>query len=140
MRLFIVYLECVLRKTESDKEDASSYAYQQHEAFRIDYVRCAYNDTLSSLYHFLMKTIAWFARQFNDLAHRVNAIVSTNVPMEALSHLRGTEHGSAIITISSRKISDILLQVAIVDNAAHRTPSREVYPHACRLIARWTER
>ena len=31
---FIVYtdLECVLRKMESDKEDASSYVYQQHES------------------------------------------------------------------------------------------------------------
>jgi len=35
--LFIFYadLECVLRKTESDKKDASSYAYQRHEAFRL---------------------------------------------------------------------------------------------------------
>jgi len=44
---FIVYadLECVLRKTESDKKDALSYAYQRHEAFNIDYyVRCAYDD------------------------------------------------------------------------------------------------
>ncbi|XP_018365191.1 PREDICTED: uncharacterized protein LOC108762616 [Trachymyrmex cornetzi] len=33
---FIVYadLECVLRKTEPDKEDASSYTYQQHEECR----------------------------------------------------------------------------------------------------------
>ena len=28
---------CVLRKTESDREDASSYTYQQHEAFNIGY-------------------------------------------------------------------------------------------------------
>jgi len=36
---FIVYadLECVLRKTEPDREDASSYTYQQHEAFSIGY-------------------------------------------------------------------------------------------------------
>jgi len=34
---FIVYanLECVLCKTESDKKDTSSYAYQRHEAFSI---------------------------------------------------------------------------------------------------------
>ena len=32
--MFIVYadLECILRKMESDKEDASSYAYQQRLA------------------------------------------------------------------------------------------------------------
>ena len=51
---FIVYadLECVLRKTKSDKEDALSYAYQQHDAFSIGYyVRCAYDDALSS-HHF----------------------------------------------------------------------------------------
>ena len=31
-RIFVVYadLECVLRKMESDKEDALSYTYQQH--------------------------------------------------------------------------------------------------------------
>jgi len=36
---FIVHadLECVLRKIESDKEDASSYAYQRHEALNIGY-------------------------------------------------------------------------------------------------------
>ncbi|XP_018378592.1 PREDICTED: uncharacterized protein LOC108771163, partial [Trachymyrmex cornetzi] len=36
---FIVYadLECVLRKTEPDKEDASSYEYQRHEVFSIGY-------------------------------------------------------------------------------------------------------
>ncbi|XP_018339057.1 PREDICTED: uncharacterized protein LOC108746654 [Trachymyrmex septentrionalis] len=36
---FIVYadLECVLPKTEPDREDASSYAYQRHEVFSIGY-------------------------------------------------------------------------------------------------------
>ncbi|KAG5342008.1 DPOM polymerase, partial [Acromyrmex heyeri] len=72
---FIIYadLECVLRKTKTDKEDASSYAYQ----------RC---DELSS-YHFCRDEdcIAWFARQINDLAYRVKNIVSANVPMETLS-------------------------------------------------------
>ncbi|XP_018368693.1 PREDICTED: uncharacterized protein LOC108764802 [Trachymyrmex cornetzi] len=36
---FIVYadLECILRKTEPDKEDASSYEYQRHEVFSIGY-------------------------------------------------------------------------------------------------------
>jgi len=51
---FIIYadLECILRKTESDKEDASSYAYQRHETFSIGYyVRCADDDTLSSYYN-----------------------------------------------------------------------------------------
>ena len=88
---FIVYadLECVLRKTKSDKEDASSYAYQQHDAFSIGYyVRCAYDDALSS-YHFHRDEdcIAWFARQLNDLAHRVKNIIFANVwkPMETLS-------------------------------------------------------
>ena len=36
-------------KTEPDREDASSYAYQQHEVFSIGYnVRCSYDDALSS--------------------------------------------------------------------------------------------
>ncbi|XP_018355119.1 PREDICTED: uncharacterized protein LOC108756057 [Trachymyrmex septentrionalis] len=83
---FVVYadLECVLRKTEPDREDASSYAYQRHEVFSIGYyVRCSYDDALSS-YQFRRDKdcIAWFARQLDDLAHRVKNIVSSNVPME----------------------------------------------------------
>jgi len=48
---FVVYadLECVLRKMEPDRKDASSYdVYQQHEVFSIGYyMRCSY-DALSS--------------------------------------------------------------------------------------------
>jgi len=35
--IFYADIECILRKTESDKEDASSYAYQRHEALSIGY-------------------------------------------------------------------------------------------------------
>ncbi|KYQ58433.1 hypothetical protein ALC60_02578, partial [Trachymyrmex zeteki] len=85
---FIVYadLECVLRKTEPNKENAS-YTYQQHEVCSIGYyVRCSYDDALSS-YRFRRDEdcIAWFARQLQDLAHHVKDIVSANVPMETLS-------------------------------------------------------
>ncbi|XP_018314227.1 uncharacterized protein [Mycetomoellerius zeteki] len=48
---FIVYadLECVLRKMKPNREDASSYTYQQHEICSIGYyVRCSYDDALSS--------------------------------------------------------------------------------------------
>ncbi|KYN45471.1 hypothetical protein ALC53_00029 [Atta colombica] len=48
---FIVYrdLECILRKTESDKKDASSYAYQQHEVFSIGYyIQCATHYRITS--------------------------------------------------------------------------------------------
>ncbi|KYN29308.1 hypothetical protein ALC57_01246, partial [Trachymyrmex cornetzi] len=48
---FVVYadLECVLRKTEPDKEDASPYEYQRHEVFSMGYyVRCSYDNSLSS--------------------------------------------------------------------------------------------
>ncbi|KYN13228.1 hypothetical protein ALC57_14592 [Trachymyrmex cornetzi] len=44
---FVVYadLECVLCKTEPNREDASSYTYQQHEVCSIDYyVRCSTKD------------------------------------------------------------------------------------------------
>ncbi|KYN50748.1 hypothetical protein ALC56_10211, partial [Trachymyrmex septentrionalis] len=47
---FVVYadLECILRKTEPDRENASSYAYQQHEVFSIGYyVRCSKNTSPS---------------------------------------------------------------------------------------------
>jgi len=41
-----------------------------------------YDDTL--LYYFRRDEdcIEWFARQFNNLVHRVKNIVSANVPME----------------------------------------------------------
>ncbi|KYN15057.1 hypothetical protein ALC57_12720 [Trachymyrmex cornetzi] len=86
---FIVYadLECILRKTEPDKEDASSYEYQRHEVFSIGYyVRCSYDNSLSS-YHFRRdeNCISWFAEELKNLAHRVKDIVSANVPMETLS-------------------------------------------------------
>ncbi|XP_018345109.1 PREDICTED: uncharacterized protein LOC108750260 [Trachymyrmex septentrionalis] len=96
---FVVYadLECVLRKTEPEREDASSYAYQWHEVFSISYyVRCSYDDALSS-YQFRRDKdcIAWFARQLNDLAHRVKNIVSANVPMETLSKEQWEAYRSA---------------------------------------------
>jgi len=80
-------LECILRKTKPDREDALSYTYQQHEVFSIGYyVRCAY-DTLSSYFYFRRNEgcITWFAQQLNDLAHRVKKIISANVPMKMLS-------------------------------------------------------
>ena len=80
-------LECILRKTKPNREDALSYTYQQHEVFSIGYyVRCAY-DTLSSYFYFRRNEgcITWFAQQLNDLAHRVKKIISANVPMKMLS-------------------------------------------------------
>ncbi|XP_018346777.1 PREDICTED: LOW QUALITY PROTEIN: uncharacterized protein LOC108751194 [Trachymyrmex septentrionalis] len=96
---FVVYadLECVLRKTEPDREGASSYAYQRHEVFSIGYyVRCSYDDALSS-YQFRRDKdcIAWFARQLDNLAHRVKNIVSANVPMETLSKEQWEAYRSA---------------------------------------------
>jgi len=58
-----------------------------NEVFSIEYyVRYSYDDALSS-YHFRRDEdcIAWFAWQFNDLAHRMKNIVSANVPKETLS-------------------------------------------------------
>ena len=72
--------------------------YQQHEAFSIGYyVRCAYDDTLSS-YYFRRDEgcIIWFAQQLNDLAHRVKNIVSANVPMETLSKQQWAAYCSAL--------------------------------------------
>jgi len=59
------------------------------------YVRCAYNDTLSSYYFRHDEDIAWFAWQLNDLAHRVKNIVSTNVSMETLSKQQWEAYRSA---------------------------------------------
>ncbi|KAG5314863.1 POL3 protein, partial [Pseudoatta argentina] len=79
-------LECVLRKMELDRENASSYTYQRHEVFTRTYSRSQYNDALSS-YRFRRDEdcIAWFARQLNNFEHRVKNIVSANVHMETLS-------------------------------------------------------
>jgi len=113
----IVYanLECVLRKTEPDKEYMSSslYVYQQHEVFSIGhYIRCAYDDALSS-YHFRRDEdcIAWFAQQLNDLAHRMKNIVTANVPMETLSKERWeVYHSDALLhlreTVRARRHAD----------------------------------
>ncbi|KYN11062.1 hypothetical protein ALC57_16794 [Trachymyrmex cornetzi] len=84
---FIIYadLECVLRKTEPDK-DVSSYTYQQHEVCSVGYyVRCSYDDALSK-YRFRRGNdcVAWFTEELRSLAHRLKDIVSANVPMEAL--------------------------------------------------------
>ncbi|KYN39310.1 hypothetical protein ALC56_06298 [Trachymyrmex septentrionalis] len=83
-------------KNMSRKEDASSYAYQRHEVFSIGYyVRCSYDDALSS-YQFRRDKdcIAWFARQLNDLVHRVKNI-SANMPMEMLSKEQWEAYRSA---------------------------------------------
>ncbi|XP_036140462.1 uncharacterized protein LOC118644854 [Monomorium pharaonis] len=85
---FIVYadLECVLRKTQHDTEQAS-YTYQQHEVFSIGYyVRCSYDDTLST-YRFRRDKdcVAWFTKQLEELAYNVKTRLSTNIPMETLS-------------------------------------------------------
>jgi len=72
--LFIVYidLEYILCKTESNREDASSYKYQQHEVFSIGYyIRYAYDTLLSYYFRHDEDCIAWFVRQLNELAHRV---------------------------------------------------------------------
>ena len=94
---FIIYadLKCILCKTESGKEDASSYAYQRHEVFSIGYyVWCAYDDTL----YYVRRNedcIAWFAQQLNDLAHCMKNIISANVPMETLSIQQWNAYRSA---------------------------------------------
>ncbi|XP_036144767.1 uncharacterized protein LOC118646287 [Monomorium pharaonis] len=85
---FIVYadLESLLRKTQPDTE-LTTYAYQQHEVFSIGYyVRCSYDDALSA-YRFRRDKdcVTWFAKQLEELAHRVKCILSANVPMETLS-------------------------------------------------------
>ncbi|KYN16311.1 hypothetical protein ALC57_11429, partial [Trachymyrmex cornetzi] len=95
---FIVYadLECVLQKTETDKEEAS-YTYQRHKVCSVDYyVRCSYDNSLSS-YQFRRNKdcISWFARQLNDLADRVKDIISANVSMEVLSKQQWETYRSA---------------------------------------------
>ncbi|KYN11400.1 hypothetical protein ALC57_16451 [Trachymyrmex cornetzi] len=55
---FIVYadLECMLQKMEDASSSSSSYEYQRYEVFSIGYyVRCSYNNSLSS-YHFRNET------------------------------------------------------------------------------------
>ncbi|XP_018374274.1 PREDICTED: uncharacterized protein LOC108768373 [Trachymyrmex cornetzi] len=90
---FIVYadLECVLRKTEPNKEDASSYEYQRHEVFSIGYyVRCSYDNSLSS-YHFQRdeNCISWTPHKPMGSGPRLNSlklmyVVVLNVLMKSL--------------------------------------------------------
>ncbi|XP_043264093.1 uncharacterized protein LOC122404229 [Colletes gigas] len=85
---FIVYadLECILEKTDTDRE-APRYTYQHHRVFSVGYyVRCSYDDSLSTFqYRRDPDCVSWFVRQLKDLSHRVKSILSTNVPMENLS-------------------------------------------------------
>ncbi|KYN07888.1 hypothetical protein ALC62_01136, partial [Cyphomyrmex costatus] len=82
---FVVYadLECALEKM--DKEPASStYTYQHHNVFSIGYyVYCSYDDSLSG-YRFRRDNncISWFADELKNLAHSVQSVISTNVPMD----------------------------------------------------------
>ncbi|KYN14572.1 hypothetical protein ALC57_13218 [Trachymyrmex cornetzi] len=114
---FVVYadLECVLQKTEPDKEDAS-YTYQRHKVCSVGYyVRCSYDNSLSS-YHFRRdeNCITWFTEELGSLAHRIKDIVSKcpwkrypssngrrtaprRVATFARSRSRQTIRGSAII-------------------------------------------
>jgi len=127
---FIVYveLECVLRKTESDKKDASSYAYQQHEAFSIGYyVRCAYDNTLSS-YYFRRDEgcIIWFAQQLNNLAHCVKNIISANMPMKRCLNSNGRDTIARCVVTSARNRSrrmiseSAIIVISPVDTAFQR--------------------
>ncbi|KYM94062.1 hypothetical protein ALC62_15323 [Cyphomyrmex costatus] len=83
---FIMYadLECVLRKTEDASPSASSYAYQRHEVYSIAYyVHCSYDGALSE-YRCRRGNdcVSWFARQLEDLAHRVKNAITANRLMD----------------------------------------------------------
>ncbi|KYN03865.1 hypothetical protein ALC62_05270, partial [Cyphomyrmex costatus] len=82
---FVVYanLECALEKT--DKESTSStYTYQHHNVFSIGYyVYCSYDSSLSGYrFHRDNNCISWFADELKNLAHIVQSVISTNVPMD----------------------------------------------------------
>ncbi|KYN02845.1 hypothetical protein ALC62_06325, partial [Cyphomyrmex costatus] len=80
---FVVYadLECALKKMD---EDPTSSMYQHHQVFSIAYyIHCSYDDSLSS-YRFRRDNncISWFADELKNLAHSVQSVISTNVPMD----------------------------------------------------------
>ncbi|KYM96845.1 hypothetical protein ALC62_12487 [Cyphomyrmex costatus] len=80
---FVVYadLECALEKMD---EDPTSSMYQHHQVFSIAYyIHCSHDDSLSS-YRFRRDNncISWFADELKNLAHSVQSIISTNVPMD----------------------------------------------------------
>jgi len=56
--------------------------YQQHKVFNIGYAHCSYDNSLSK-YCFRRGNdcIAWFIEEFRNLTHKVNTVLSTNVPM-----------------------------------------------------------
>ncbi|XP_018399813.1 PREDICTED: uncharacterized protein LOC108777427, partial [Cyphomyrmex costatus] len=81
---FVVYadLECVLEKMDTEST-SSTYTYQHHQVFSIAYyVHCSYDSSLSG-YKFRRDNncIAWFADELKNLAHNVQSVISTNVPM-----------------------------------------------------------
>ncbi|XP_070152494.1 uncharacterized protein [Polyergus mexicanus] len=91
---FVVYadLECVLEKTEEERN------YQHHKVFSIAYyVHCSYDDSLSA-YHSRRSTdcVSWFVEELKNLAQRVKAILTTNVPMVNLTRDERKKFYSAI--------------------------------------------
>ncbi|EZA52906.1 hypothetical protein X777_07706 [Ooceraea biroi] len=82
---FVVYadLECVLQKTEEDDPKL----YQRHQVSSIAYyVRCSYDKALSGYRSRRDKEcVSWFVEQLKELAYRVKAILSRNVPMIELT-------------------------------------------------------
>jgi len=95
---FIVYtdLECILRKTEFDKEDASSYGYQRHEALSIGLRTMRIQRHIivillpsRRLYNVVCATTQRFSTSRKN-------IVSANMPMETLSKQQWEAYCSAM--------------------------------------------
>jgi len=67
-------------------------------------------------------SIAWFARQLNDLAHRVKNIIFANVPMETLPKQQWEAYQRVVKSVRNRSRRTIRESAIIspVDTAVRR--------------------
>jgi len=87
---FVVYadLECALERKDGDeRRTANTAIVQHHKVHSVGYyTRCSFDDGASA-YRFYRgeNCVAWFVREFRELAHRAKAALDAVIPMADLT-------------------------------------------------------
>nr|XP_034192558.1 uncharacterized protein LOC117609909 [Osmia lignaria] len=92
---FIVYadFECMLKKVNSNINQGHSNAYQQHEAYSVEYYfHCSYNASVCEYRAYRGPDCAeWFVNELENLVRKIAPLFNTIVPM---TNLTGDERES----------------------------------------------